>query len=315
MKYKANMPGVLLIVAIAFFSEYLSTFHASFDALVISIIIGMLFGNLLSDRSVISAGVETGVRIFLPLGIALYGSQLSLTGLKGGTLFSIITVFAVLFVLTFVLARLFRLNDDMSVLLASGISVCGASAIAIISPLIKAKRVDTSIAVISVVMLGLTGMIFYPLLSDFLQFTRDEYIFVSGATLPMIGQVKVAVGNMFPEYLNSALQIKLVRVACLLFIIPLSVLLSGKKGNKISIPWFAGACVLMALLVNVAPLPKASVDACRTLSAFCLSAGLAAIGFSVDFDAIVQEGMTPLGIISASWSVVLFMIYLFKDII
>ncbi len=315
MTFKAHLPGMLVTVAISLCAAYLSTLHESFDALVISIIIGMFLGNLLSDRRTIRAGVETGIRIFLPVGIALYGSQLSLTGLKGGTVFSIIVVFAALFVLTFVLARLFRLNDTMSVLLASGISVCGASAIAVIAPLISAKREDTSIAVISVMMLGLIGMIFYPLIADFFQLSRDEFIFFSGTTLPMIGQVKVAVGMLFPDYLNGALQIKLVRVACLLFIVPLASLLSGTEGQRIRIPWFAGAFVLLALLVNGAPLPQSIVGVCRNLSTFCLSAGLAATGLSVDFDAIMQEGMTPVGVISSSWCIVLLVIYLLKDII
>jgi small basic protein len=77
MRIKAYIPGLLVIGVIALFSTYLSTLHASFDALVISIIIGMFFGNLLGDRGLFREGTELGVRLFLPIGIALYGTQLS----------------------------------------------------------------------------------------------------------------------------------------------------------------------------------------------------------------------------------------------
>jgi uncharacterized membrane protein YadS len=74
MRIKAHIPGLLVIGVIALFSTYLSTVHASFDALVISIIIGMFFGNLLGDRGLFREGTELGIRLFLPIGIALYGT-------------------------------------------------------------------------------------------------------------------------------------------------------------------------------------------------------------------------------------------------
>ena len=314
MKPKEHIPGLLLACVIAFLSVYIATIHASFDPLVISIIIGMLFNNLVGGQEIFKNGTDTAIRIFLPLGIALYGSQLSFAGMKTGLLFNIFLVFIMLFGLTVMLSRVFRLNMKITILLASGLSVCGASAIAIISPLIGAKREDTSISILSVMMLGLIGMIFYPLLYEFFPLRMEEFSFFTGTTLPMIGQVKVTAGNVNPAFVSSALQVKLVRVAFLIFLIPLIMSLPNRGEKRITVPWFIVVFVLLSLLANTLNPPKDVIDIGRILTTYCLSAGLAAIGFSVDFDAVVEEGLTPFGVILSSWTVVIIVIFLFRNI-
>ena len=314
MKPKEHIPGLLLACVIAFLSVYIATIHASFDSLVISIIIGMLFNNLVGGQEIFKNGTDTAIRIFLPLGIALYGSQLSFAGMKTGLLFNIFLVFIMLFGLTVMLSRVFRLNMKITILLASGLSVCGASAIAIISPLIGAKREDTSISILSVMMLGLIGMIFYPLLYEFFPLRMEEFSFFTGTTLPMIGQVKVTAGNVNPAFVSSALQVKLVRVAFLIFLIPLIMSLPNRGEKRITVPWFIVVFVLLSLLANTLNPPKDVIDIGRILTTYCLSAGLAAIGFSVDFDAVVEEGLTPFGVILSSWTVVIIVVFLFRNI-
>ena len=309
------MPGAFLVTGIALLSLYLSSLHASFDALVISIIIGMVVGNMVRMRNAAAVGMDFGTKVLLPVGIALYGMQLSVITIHPGLVLSIFLVFSALFAGTILLSRVFSLGSNLSLLLASGLSICGASAIAIISPLIGAKREETSISILSVMMLGLLGMIFYPLLYDFFPLSKDEFNFFTGATLPMIGQVRVAAGNVCPECLDSALQIKLIRVAFLFFVLPMVVFRAGGSGAKVKIPWFAVLFLVLAVMVNTVPLLRQLQDISRTFSTFCLSAGLGAIGFSVDFDAIVQEGMTPLVVILAVWSVVLIALYLLKAVV
>lgn len=315
MNVRTYMPGFLVIVVIASFSLYISSLHASFDALVISIIIGMLLGNSVGNRDYFGSGLNIGVKALLPIGIALYGMQLSISGIRPGLAFSIVLVFCLLFIFTFILARVFRLNNSISLLLASGLSICGASAIAVISPLIKARREDTSISILSVMMLGLVGMIFYPLIYDFFPISTDDYNFFAGTTLPMIGQVRVAASHVGTESLESALQIKLIRVAFLLFLVPGLVLRQYRLNKQISIPWFVIIFISLSVLINMVPAIRQLQETASTIGTFCFSAGLAAIGFSVDFDAIIEEGMTPLGVIFAVWSAVLIVIYLFRNIV
>lgn len=314
MKIEDHIAGFCIVVVIAALSYYLSTLHASFDALVISIIVGMLCGNIISGRAFFEKGTESALKVFLPIGIALYGSQLVLDKLQWGQLLSILLVFSALFGLTFLVARIFSLDKKVAVLLASGLSVCGASAIAVISPLIGAKKEDTSISVISVMMLGLTGMIIYPIVNDLLSLTRDEFTFLAGTTLPMIGQVKVAALNVSPEYVSAAVKIKLIRVACLFFLVTTSIFFSGEREKKVKIPWFVIVFILLAVGVNAGNAFVPAMEYLKWTSNFCLTAALAAIGFSVDFDSVIDRGILPLGVIFFSWVIVIFLMNLIRNL-
>jgi uncharacterized integral membrane protein (TIGR00698 family) len=315
MKIAEHIPGFAIVLFIAVVSFFLSTFHASFDALVISIIVGLLLGNVIGNRSYYERGVESALKFFLPLGIALYGSQLVLAELQWGQLLSIILVFSGLFGLTLLIANIFNIDKRVAVLLASGLSVCGASAIAVISPLIGARREDTSISVISVMMLGLTGMIFYPILNDFLSLTHNEFNFLAGTTLPMLGQVKVAALNVCPECSSAAVDIKLIRISFLFFLVTTSIFFSGAREKKVKIPWFVIAFILLAVGVNVSAALAPAGLYFRWASSFFLCAALAAIGFSVDLDSVMENGILPLGVIFFSWSLVILTMYLVRNLL
>jgi uncharacterized integral membrane protein (TIGR00698 family) len=315
MMNKKYLPGILFSQIIAFFSYYLSTVHASFDPLVISIISGMFIGNLIADEGMFQKGIDASVKIFMPAGIALYGTQLVIAEFHWGSFFSIFAVFAGLFSLVLIFSKVFGLNRNLSVLLAAGLSVCGASAIAVISPLIGAKKEDTSISILSVMMLGLAGMLFYPLIFDVFALTKDEFNFFAGTTLPMLGQVKVAASSVCTECLAAAVQIKLIRISFLIFVITLSIFLSGKEEKKVKAPWFILVFIFLVVFCNTTSVLKPILGSLGKISSFFLSAGLAAIGFSVDFDAIVKKGLAPLAVIFSSWLIVLFSIYLIRNIL
>ncbi|TAN39116.1 MAG: putative sulfate exporter family transporter [Nitrospirae bacterium] len=314
MKTRTYLPGIALVLGIAVLSYFLSTINASFDPLVISIIIAMLLGNVFARKDYFQDGIEMALKIFLPVGIACYGTQLSVHELQGAQLLSILAVFIGLFGFTLLIARTFNINLKASVLLASGLSVCGATAIAVISPLIGARREDTSIAIISVMMLGLTGMIFFPLVSELLALTKGEFNFLAGTTLPMLGQVKVAAGSVCPECLAEAVRIKLIRMSFLFFLVTAAVFISGREKKTVTVPWFVIVFVLLAVLSNVTNILLQWNEQLKALSSFCLSAGLAALGFTVDFDSIIEEGMVPLGAILFSWGVVMLLMYLVRNL-
>jgi uncharacterized integral membrane protein (TIGR00698 family) len=316
MKAKEYFPGLGLVSAIAFFSCYLASIHGSFDELVVSIIIGMFCGNLIGNRGRYEKGVETAIKVLLPLGIALYGSQLLLTGLKIGTLLSVFLVFSCLFGLTLSLSHVFDVERRTAILLASGLAVCGATAIAVISPLINARREDTSIAIISVVMLGLTGMIFYPMVHDIFSLGTMEFAFLAGTTLPMLGQVKVAASQVSPECVMRAVDFKLVRISFLFFLVSTAIILSGTQGSKkIRVPWFAVLFIVFAVVVNVTSVLAPVSASLGFASSFLLSAGLAAIGFSVDFESIMEKGIRPLGVIFSSWGMTILFLCLARGVL
>jgi uncharacterized integral membrane protein (TIGR00698 family) len=312
---KDYIPGFLAVLFIAVFSWYISKFHEAFDALVISIVIGMLLGNIIGDRDYFEKGIDGAIKVFLPAGIALYGTQLVFNDLKLGFILIIFLVFISMFGLTLLISKSFNINRRIGLLLASGLSVCGASAIAVISPLIDARREDTSISILSVMLLGLTGMLFYPILYDVFLLTKDEIVFLTGATLPMLGQVKVSAGSISPEILSAAVKIKLIRISFLVFLVTTAIFLSGKEEKKVKVPWFIVVFILLAVFVNSTKMLEPVLGYFKAASSLFLSANLAAIGFSVDFSAVIEEGISPFTTIFLSWGIIILIIYIIMSLV
>ncbi len=307
--FKEITVGLIIVILITVISYMLSLVHPSFDSLVISIIFGMLVANIIKDREIFEKGIAFALKLFLPLGIALYGAQLQFEGARLKLWIYVILTLVMLFALTYFISRVLGLSKTVGILLSTGISICGASAIAVIAPLIKARKEEISISIIVVMLVGLAGMISYPLISDFLVLKDGEFAFLSGATLPMLGQVKAVALTAGQDSLETALKLKLIRISCLIFI-PIAALALLGRENKFYIPWFILVFIALAIGVNLTEKAKIIKELTQPVSKFFLSAALAAIGLSVDFDAIAEEGAKPLFTVCLSWGIVVLLIYL-----
>ncbi len=307
MSLLTNHSGLFLSFSIALTGIMLSRLHQSLDPLVVSIILGMLISNILKKREVLNRGIDIMLRLFLPAGIAFYGSQLNLSdGLDFPKWIIILTIFISTFLLTTILSQAVGLNKRLSILLATGLSICGASAIAIVSPLIKAKKEETSISLIIIMIIGLTAIIFYPFMHSLFGLGIRDFTLLAGTTIPMIGQVKVAalqVGST--EGLTEALRYKLIRVSMLLFLVIAIMILFRERGKGFYLPWFMLVFVVLAIMVNSFARASDLSQLLRPLSSFFLSSGLAAIGLSVDFESITVEGIKPLIAVFISWLIIL----------
>jgi len=299
-----KVSGLTISLVIAVIAFILSYIHPTFDALAISIILGMLFSNILEDRNFLNDGINIAIKIFLPVGIALYGTQLSIRDIDPAMTPLVFLTFISMFSLVYFIAKWFGLRKNIRILLATGMSICGASAIAIVSPLIESDSEETSISLIVVMIYGLFGMIAYPIFANFFDVGVKEFTFITGTTLPMIGQIKVAASAYGTESIAIALKYKLLRMSFLIFLVTLTVFLSRKKDRRIYIPWFIVVFVLLAITVNIFKLGWLS-DISAPISRFSLATALAAIGLSVDFESITEEGIKPLIIVVLSIIIIL----------
>ncbi len=324
------MTAIVLSLLIALISMWMSSIHPSLDSLVISIILGMLVGNLFEKRFFLQSGLNICIRFCLPAGIILYGSQLTISG---STMFHFAVV-PVIFISTFSLTLLFghllKIRRPFSLLLATGLSVCGASAIAIVSPLIGAKKEETSISIISIMVIGLIGLIIYPIFGADSGLSNEGMALLTGTTLPMLGQVKV-VGSMLGEsILQKAVTYKLLRISLLMLLIIWFGLSrrEDKEDGFVSFPYIlrlilVAGFLAMVIVANTAGhlIPQKIYDFLGTpslqrllepLSRFFLTVTLSAIGLSVDFESIADIGPKPLYAVFISWLLTGFLVYLFS---
>lgn len=289
------LPGVGVILLVALISFMVSFLHPSFDALVISIILGVLVSSILDDKRVLEKGIEFSIKIFLPLGIALYGSQLVLKGHNFKTISVVVLAMLLLFLVTYFVSKAFGLGRTVSALMGTGMAVCGASAIVIVAPLLGAKKEETSISVLSVMTVGLTGMLCYRFAPDIISISAEKFALLTGLTLPMVGQVKVASLAMDKETSMMAMNYKLARMAGLIVFTGAAFIAQRMRGGDSGrFPWFLIAFYAIALAVNFTGAGGYLRTVLDPASKFLLTAALAAIGLSVDVDAVSEKGPAPI---------------------
>lgn len=312
-----RISGIVLTLSIAALAYGLSYVNPAFDPLVTGAVLGIIISNFIEiQERKLQKGVNYCLKFCLPLGISLYGFQLGFPldtseyNLKG-----LVLVFGALFLVTFVIANLLKLNINTAILLSTGIAVCGASAIAVVSPVIGARKNETSISILAVMTSGLIFTVMYPVFIKPFGLSADAFAFLSGSTLPMLGLVKITASAMGKECLSVALNLKFLRISSLIFMVAFAIVLSGYSKKRFTIPLFMIFFVIFAITANYVTLPSVFLKIATKFSSFFLTITLAAIGLETTLDSVSELGFKPFVVAVLSLSLVTVFLYLFRSVI
>lgn len=233
----------------------------------------------------------------------------------------VVAAFAVLAVplaLSLWLGRRLGLSHRLAALIGVGTAVCGASAIAALSPAVGAREEESGLAVSGITLFGLLSMFLYPFLflktpvGAWLGGNLNAYAVWAGAGVHETAQVIAAAGAVRPEAVAPAMLIKSVRI---FMIGPIAFLLpwvcSGLKGGeegarRVVVPLFAVAFVVgsvfCALLdINAASLRGRGFDwisakalLSGTILPFAFATAFTGVGSKVNVRKILELGYRPL---------------------
>ena len=275
------------------------------SAIIAAIIYRQIFGYPYAYNS----GITFSSKKLLRAAIILYGLRLNINIILGeGLEFlikdTIVIAFAVLSMLG--LAKLFKAEFKLSLLLGVGTGVCGAAAIAAVAPIIKAKDEDTGISVGIIALVGTIFSIGYILLRPVLDISNNAYGAWSGMSLHELAHVALAAEPAGNNALAIALLAKLGRVLLLIplcFIIVYFVRRHQKKSSpgdvKVQFPWFLLGFVLMSLvntyiIGQVIFIPEAVIGYIYDLSTFLLTMAMVGLGLNVSLNDVRTKAFRPL---------------------
>ena len=147
--------------------QLLSLERSPISPIIIAIILGLLVSNSVKNIQSYADGYTFSIKYLLKLGIIFLGIRLSISdiityGSQG--LFVIIPCIAISIIIVTKLKSYFRVSDNLSLLIAVGTSICGATAIVALAPAINAKKEEISYAIANITVFGLIAMFLYPLL-------------------------------------------------------------------------------------------------------------------------------------------------------
>ncbi|MBU2940711.1 putative sulfate exporter family transporter [Lacinutrix sp. C3R15] len=225
------------------------------------------------------------------LGFGMYINETIETS-KEGLLLTMLSIFLTL-TLGYYLARILKLDLQLGHLITSGTAICGGSAIAAISPVIKAKNKTISIALGVVFLLNAIALFVFPVIGHVLNLTQQQFGLWCAIAIHDTSSVVGAALGYGDEALKIATTVKLSRT---LWIIPLSILsmfLFKTKGEKIKIPYFIILFIAAIVINSYALLPATVTSFVVLMAKRLLVITLFLVGSTISIKDIKTSGTKP----------------------
>ncbi|MFJ8235579.1 YeiH family protein [Ureibacillus sp. NPDC094379] len=274
-----------------------------------AILIAVLYRQFLGYPELLRSGIGFSSKRLLRFAIILYGLKLNLdTVLQDGLGLLVrdmgVIIFAIL--VTIGLARMFKADKNISLLLGIGTGVCGAAAIAAVAPIIKSKDEDTAISVGIIALVGTIFAVSYTLLRPLLRVTDIEYGIWSGISLHEIAHVALATAPGGQDALAIGLLAKLGRVFLLVPLCFLLMYIMKKKGSKddsseakIEFPWFLIGFIIMSIIGSYVfgvtiPVSNEFMNGISELTTWCLTAAMVGLGLNISLRDLHSKALKPL---------------------
>ena len=315
-----TIPGVAYCIIVALVSFIIWGFYKQVSALMWAFIISIVIANVIGFRSWMKTGVGFCSGQLLRLGVAVLGfvtSALIWTSVGVGVVAAFVVIVAALGLSLWLGSRL-GLGHRLASLIGVGTAICGASAIAALTPAIGAKEEESGLAVAGITLFGLVSMFLYPFLflntpvNGLLGGNLNAYSIWVGAGIHETAQVIAAAGAVNASAVQAAMLIKSVRI---FMIGPVVFLLSwycstcekgvGSKKNFV-VPLFAVAFTIGTLVcaffdVKVASLLSVGINwlaikayISGTVLPFTFATAFAGVGSKVSFKSIAALGAKPI---------------------
>nr|WP_257144034.1 putative sulfate exporter family transporter [Bacillus sp. AFS002410] len=275
--------------------------------LACAILLALVYRQFFGYPEKLRAGIQFSSKRLLRFAIILYGLKLNMVvifndGLPlllrgaGTIIFSIVVLM--------IIAKWLKADLNLSLLLSIGTGICGAAAVAAISPIIKSKDEDTAMAVGIIALVGTIFSIIYTLIYPLLPISPTEYGAWAGISLHEIAHVALAAAPAGQDALAHALLAKLARVFLLIPVCFILLFWMKKKGKldgeaKLEFPWFLIGFVIMSfvgsyVLGKEVPISNKSMSDIAAFTSFILTMSMTGLGLNINLKELRTKSLRPL---------------------
>ena len=276
---------------------------AAISPLIIGIIGGIVLGPYYHRRKRMAQGINFSAKKLLRAGIILYGFKVSLNGIFAlgfhGFIMAIVVVAGIFVLASYIGPKFFGLDKETSMLVGCGSAVCGAAAVMAMESTLRSPSSKSSIALGTVIVFGLLAMVIYPVLYKLGFIPLNHYWegFYVGGTLHEVANVVGAGSAISPQTEEVGVVVKMIRVILLvplLFVVSLTP--AGKKGGKITIPWFALGFLLCIGLNAILHLNEAVQKSLIQIDTLFLTMAMTALGLEMKLSKFREAGGKAFGL-------------------
>jgi len=253
------VPTAILVLVLGAAAQLIGPLINGINAVVVALVLGLLVVNVGGDRISLDDQVPTFLlKRALKFAVILLGAGIDLAsiadvGLKAVGITAIAVVMAM--AISWYLGRALGLVNRSALLIGIGTAICGASAIAAVAPVLKAKKEEVGLALATVFSFNAIALLAYPLIGAALGLSQVEFGSWAGIGVHDTASA-VATGFAFgAEAGEFATLVKLERTLFLLPLLAIAVaMVQREDGGDVSrgstlrknIPWFIVGFVVLA---------------------------------------------------------------------
>jgi uncharacterized integral membrane protein (TIGR00698 family) len=313
--------GLLLAIGIALVAWWLGRMVPLIGGPVFGIVIGIAVRNLFSPGESYNPGIQFASKQILQwsiiaLGFGLSLTQVAKTGLESLSVTMITMTTA--FVTAFVLGRLLKVHNKLQVLIGVGTAICGGSAIAAVTPIIKPDDHDTAFAISTIFLFNVVAVLLFPLLGHMLHLSDLGFGLWAGTAINDTSSV-VAAGYSYSTAAGDyATIVKLTRATLIIpicLVLAIIVAVREKRAAKQAgtssdfslrriFPWFILWFLVASAIRTAGYVPVAIQPAIHLAAEFMIIVALTAIGLSANLRKMAATGARPILLGLGVWAAV-----------
>ncbi|TFV99656.1 YeiH family protein [Leifsonia flava] len=316
------VPGLTVAAAAALLAWGVHVLAPAIPLLTAAVAIGIVVGQLPATRALLDGILAPGLRIaarrLLRIGIVLLGLKLSLgdiAGLGALTIATTVLIVVLTFAGTLWLGRALGLPGHQPLLVASGFSICGASAIGAMGGVVKARDDEQATPVALVTLCGTLAIAVLPALWHPLGLSDLQFGHWVGAGVHDVGQVVATAQIAGPAALAVAVVVKLTRVLLLAPMVAVTAVVERRRSAEASgprpavVPLFIVGFLAAVLLNSFLPIPDAVLGVADTVQTALLAMALFALGASIRIVDLARTGWRALVVGLTSWALIAVLAY------
>lgn len=304
-------PGTVVAFLIATVATVFGHFVPLVGGPVCGILIGVLAGSLVPGTRTdsLSRGYEFCAKTVLQTSIVVLGFGLSLrqvADVGAGSLPVMLGSLAVALLAAQLIGRRLGVERDVRTLIGVGTGICGASAIAACTAVLRPRQADAAYAIGTIFVFNIVGVLTFPVLGHLIGMTGESFGLWAGTAINDTSSVVAAAYGFGDGAGPHALVVKLTRS---LMIIPVTVGLawmlsrraarmSGRAAGRPTVgqvvPWFLVGFVLAAAVNSLGLVPGSWHPGLEFVGKFLITLALTAIGLSMRPAQLRAAGTRPL---------------------
>ena len=267
---------------------------------VLALMLGIIFVSIKSHRNLIAPSLGTKL---LQAGIIIIGlTTTSSTAINLISEFFLqVSLFViVVFLIGILLAKAFKINNSLGLLISSGTAICGATAIAAIAPIIKSKPKELLIALSIIFIFNAIAIVAFPLIGQSLEMSYEQFGVWSAMAIHDTGSV---IGAAMSYGGNSAEVAATLKLGRTLWLIPLIIFLSisNNENAKVKLPIFVMIFILAIFMGSIFNIKDEILVVFNHLSDALIIAALFCIGSQINFDSIKQTNIKVISFAFVLW--------------